>query len=666
MPFRRIRSIATLIPPILLCLSVLVSAGCAPKLSPEPMWEQHARDLLDQADSLFLKKQYEQAAESVDVFITRYPTSRHRDRAFYRMGEVRLMQRNYRQALSYYKEVIEQFPSSQFIFQSRYKLGLCYFELKEYDLAISNLRDRRAITDPMQLRRSAETLSSAYMIKRNYLPAIRELSWLSRNAQDERQKAGYRDRIRDTIDHALTEEELSTLSRGREYPADLALLRLASLLIEQRRYQDSISPSKTFLKTFPGHPETMRGEMLLNEGTINLSAPRYYLAALLPQSGQLAFFGDRVLKGIQLAVHTYNHENPENRVELLVQDTEGSPEKAVSALTELSSKGIVAAIGPLLTKEAEALVPFLEKLKVPVITPAASGEGLGMMSPWLFRNALTNSSQATAAALFGLGLNLKKFVILHPDDAYGRDLTRLFTNELEQKAEILATIAYSPDTRDFGHYIRKIIEIDLRSRKIMIPEDERERKKFFREYIPGFDALYLPGHAEKIGLLIPQLAFYNITGITTIGSNNWHAPELIERAERHADGAIFIDGFFPESEDPMIEPVMDAYRSAYQEEPDILAAQAYDAAMMVLTLLKDRKETPYAIRDSLLALTDYPGISGTITFPGNGEAEKKLFIIQVLKGKFVPYIAENNILLEKIKAAEDRQESLEESSIWKN
>jgi branched-chain amino acid transport system substrate-binding protein len=100
---------------------------------------------------------------------------------------------------------------------------------------------------------------------------------------------------------------------------------------------------------------------------------------------------------------------------------------------------------------------------------------------------------------------------------------------------------------------------------------------------------------------------------------------------------MFIDGFFPESTDPVIKPVIEAYRSAYQEEPDILAAQAYDAAMMVLSLIKERKDTPQAIREGLLAMKDYPGISGATTFSGNGEAQKKLFIIKIQDGKFVPY-----------------------------
>jgi branched-chain amino acid transport system substrate-binding protein len=641
MPVRSIRTLLSLALIAVLCTAVLIPAGCAPKLPPEPLWERDARVLLDQADGFYLKKQYDQAAKTVDSFFKQYPKSRHADRALRLMGEMRLLQRDYAQALSYYREIIQKYPSSPFIIDAKYKLGLCYFELKEYDLAISDLEDRSGIKDPLQLRRISEMLSAAYLAKNRYLPAIKELAFLLDANQNEQQKAGYRDRIREIIDKNLTVDELTSLTAGVAYPADIAQLRLAGLLLEQRNYRDAIKISKVFLEKFPNHPEKTRAEMLLNDATAKLTAPRYHIAALVPQSGQLAFFGDRVLKGIQLAVYEYNQQHPDDRVELLVKDTEGSPEKAIAALTDLAAKDVVAAIGPLLTKEAEALAPVLATLKIPVITPAASGEGIGKLSPWMFRNALTNSAQAAAAAQLAVSLKLKKFVIFYPDDGYGKDLTRLFTHELENKAEILATIAYPSDVKDFGPYVRRAMEIDLRSRKIQLPEDDAERKKLLQEYTPSFDALYLPGYAERVGLLIPQLAYYNITGMTTIGSNNWHTADLIDRAQRHANGAIFVDGYFPESTDPVIKPIMDAYRSAYQEEPDILAAQAYDATAMVLSLIKDHKDTPQAIRDGLLTLKDYPGITGTISFNGDGEARKKLFLITVQDGRFVPFVGAN-------------------------
>lgn len=634
----RTRSIAAIFLFALIVMTLMLSASCAPKLPPEPAWEKDARALVVQAESQFAKKQYDQAAQTLETYFERFPKSSLRDQAFYLTGEIRLTQRDYPRALSYYKEIIEQFPSSPLIRDARFRLGQCYFELKEYDFAIANLSDRSTITDSARLRRIAEMLSTAYLAKKNYASAIRELTILAGTAQSEKQRSGYRDTVRELVEKDLTEEDLRTFAGETAYPADIARLRLARLLVEQRRYRDAVSVAKAFLEKFPSHPEKTRAEMLLNEATTGLSTPRYAIAALVPQSGQLAFFGDRVLKGIQLAVHTYNLQEPDNRVEVLVRDTEGSPDKTVTALNELAPKGIVAAIGPLLTKEAEAIAPLLDTLKVPVITPAASGDGIGKLSPWLFRNALTNSTQAAEAAQLAVELKLKKFVLFYPDDAYGKDLARLFTKDLERKAEILASVAYPADVKDFGPYIRKVMEIDLRSRKIQLPEDDVERKKLLQEYVPSFDALYLPGHAERVGLLIPQLAFYNISNIAMIGSNDWHSPDLIERANRHAEGAVFIDGFFPESTDPLLKPVYDAYRSAYQEEPGLLSAQAYDATMMVLSLIKEHKDTPLAIRDGLLAMKDYRGISGSITFPGNGEAQKKLFLIKVQDGKFVPFV----------------------------
>jgi ABC-type branched-subunit amino acid transport system substrate-binding protein len=635
MPRKSPRSIFTNILLAVLCISVLLQAGCAPKLPPEPAWEQAATSLLDQADALYSRRQYDQATKVVNSFLFQYPQSRHRDRAFFLLGEIRFTLRDYARALKYYKDIIQEFPASSFIIDAKYKLGLCYFEIKDYDSAAANLADRGKITDPERLRRIAEILSFVYGMKQNYPLAVKEYVYLVETARNEQQKAGYRDRVRELIEKNMTEQELRALAVGSAYPADIAQLRLAGLLFEQKNYRDAISISKSFLDKFPAHPEKTRAEMTLNEATSRLAGPRYSIAALLPQSGQLAFFGDRALKGIQLAVYTYNLQDPDNRVELIIKDTEGSPEKAVAALTELASKGIIAAIGPLLTKEAEALVPTLDKARIPVITPAASGEGVGKLSPWLFRNALTNSSQATAAAQYALGLKLKKFVLLYPDDAYGKDLARLFTNDLERKAEILASVSYPSDVKDFGPYIRKIMEIDLRSRKILIPDDDAERKKLLQDFTPSFGALYLPGHADKVGLLIPNLAYYNIKDVAIIGSNDWHSPDLVDRAERHADGAVFTDGFFPESTDPVIKSFVSAYRSAYQEDPDILSAQAYDAAMMVFSLIKEHKNTPVAIRDGLLAMKGYHGISGDASFFGNGEAQKTLFLIKVQDGKFV-------------------------------
>ena len=176
MPSRHAGSIASTILLAVVCLALLLQAGCAPKLPPLPPWEKDAGALLDQADSQIKSKLYDLASKTIDTFFHKYPTSTQRDRALYLSGEIRFMLRDYRKALSYYKELIERYPASAYIATSKYRLGQCYFELKEYDPAIANLADRRKITDPAQQRRIAEMLATAYGAKKNYSQAVKELA----------------------------------------------------------------------------------------------------------------------------------------------------------------------------------------------------------------------------------------------------------------------------------------------------------------------------------------------------------------------------------------------------------------------------------------------------------------------------------------------------------
>jgi len=72
---------------------------------------------------------------------------------------------------------------------------------------------------------------------------------------------------------------------------------------------------------------------------------------------------------------------------------------------------------------------------------------------------------------------LQKSCIFYPDDAYGKDLARLFTKDLERKADVLASYL-SVRSQGLWSYIRKVIEIDLRPGE-SYSEDEAERKKLF-------------------------------------------------------------------------------------------------------------------------------------------------------------------------------------------
>jgi ABC-type branched-subunit amino acid transport system substrate-binding protein len=153
--------------------------------------------------------------------------------------------------------------------------------------------------------------------------------------------------------------------------------------------------------------------------------------------------------------------------------------------------------------------------------------------------------------------------------------------------------------------------------------------------IVDFEALFIADAHEKAGLIAPQLAFNEVGGVQLLGPSGWNHPDLMTVGGDHLEGAIFTESFFAESRIPFVSQFRTRYREAYGEDPEVLAAQAFDAANLVLVQLArgltDRRE----VREGLLAVRAYPGVSGITTILSDGNARKRPFLLQVNEGHIV-------------------------------
>ena len=136
-------------------------------------------------------------------------------------------------------------------------------------------------------------------------------------------------------------------------------------------------------------------------------------------------------------------------------------------------------------------------------------------------------------------------------------------------------------------------------------------------------------------MIIPQLAFYDIRDVYLLGTNIWHSDSLIRMSRRYLTNALVVDGFFVESEDYDIRKFVSDFSEIYDEKPEIFAATAYDSALIILNLLKDPTiELRSQVKDHLLTMRPYKGITGKTAFRPNGEVSKDLFILGIRHGKF--------------------------------
>ena len=356
------------------------------------------------------------------------------------------------------------------------------------------------------------------------------------------------------------------------------------------------------------------------------------IGCVLPLSGEGADIGQSVLEGIQLAFNSLNIQDEKSisTLQLVIKDSAGEI-NSISLLENLAKdEDVVVIIGPLFSKTVIASAKIADKHKLPIFSPTASSKNISGISPYIFRNSLTNQMQGNAIADYSINhLNLRKFAVLYQRDAYGIELENAFEEELKSfGGEIIFSEPFDPEQNDFEPQITAIGGIkDSDLRKLT---DEGKPKPELQ-----YEAIFIPAHADRVGLILPELVYYNISDIPILGGNGLNSPDLIRIGGKYSEGVIFVDGFFPSSENPILKEFVERYKVFFSKEPDIHSANSYDAARIILEIIKNGAKNREDVKNGLLNLIDYNGVSGITTIQQSGDSEKTLYFLTVKHGKIV-------------------------------
>lgn len=95
------------------------------------------------------------------------------------------------------------------------------------------------------------------------------------------------------------------------------------------------------------------------------------------------------------------------------------------------------------------------------------------------------------------------------------------------------------------------------------------------------------------------------------------------------------DGFFAESANKNVKDFVRIFEKTFRQKPGFIEAVAYDTAMIMFLML-DRPEIRYRsiLKDRLMELENFNGITGITSFGNNGDARKSLYLLQVKGRKF--------------------------------
>ncbi|HHV58373.1 MAG TPA: ABC transporter substrate-binding protein [Firmicutes bacterium] len=333
-----------------------------------------------------------------------------------------------------------------------------------------------------------------------------------------------------------------------------------------------------------------------------------------PLSGNAATYGQSTKHGVEIAVDEVNKAGGISgaQVELVPEDSRGDQTEAANATRKLVEQDkVVAIVGAVLSSETLSGGPIANDAKVPMISSSSTAPGIPDIGPYIFRNCISDNVQAAQLAEYAVQeLKVKRFAVMFTNNDYGMALRDGFTAKAKELGEVVAVEAYTDGDANFSAQLTKI--------KAQNP-----------------DALYIGGYYTEAAKIAQQAKEMGLK-VQLLGADGFYSSKLTELGGDAVEGAVFTAGFYSGDTSPAVQNFVAAYKAKFNEEPDMFAAQAYDAAKIVLEAIKKAGSTDTTkIQAALAATRDFPGITGTTSFTANGDAEKDIVILKVEQGKFV-------------------------------
>jgi branched-chain amino acid transport system substrate-binding protein len=324
--------------------------------------------------------------------------------------------------------------------------------------------------------------------------------------------------------------------------------------------------------------------------------------------------------------------------QLVFRDSKLNPDHTRKMIQELVEQEQVAAIiGPLTRRTSEAAAEEAQRFGVPLISLSLT-RSVPDIGEFVFRNNLSWEQEIQTLLQHAVDYHqARRFLILYADNRQGREKMRLFWEEADRLGlEIHGAEPFSSQQKSF------VSSFDAFTRKLrpLTPEQEETLKELDEDLEPEhpFDALFVASGSlsiRSLQIVFPYLEVYGMQDTLLLGDSGWHDYALLFATGRRGLRKLVIAAdFHRESERPEVREFMALYErmfffAATKQRPGNYTTYAYDTAGLLMNLLRvELNQNPAALKEALLSLSGYPGVTGEFRFAENGEVQRKMRLLR--------------------------------------
>jgi len=339
------------------------------------------------------------------------------------------------------------------------------------------------------------------------------------------------------------------------------------------------------------------------------SSKEIKLGATFPLTGEVASYGQKAKRGIEMAVEDQNARGGILGKQITVdfQDDRNDKKEAVSIMTKFATIDKVPVVfGSAGSSVSLAIAPLANRYKVILISPISSSSKLSTEGgDFFFRTVPADDLQAEVLSKWVFDSGAKRVAVVYTNNSWGKPLAEGFRQKFEAMGgKVIASEGVQENTTDFRTIITKL------------------------KGLQNLDAVVSPTYPKEGGIFVRQTRELGLK-VPLFGGDNWGSPEFLNIAGEAAEGVFYTAP--SESTSPAFSEFAQRYKAKYGEEPDVFGAYAYDAAMAVFKAIEAAGTTDAVkVREALLKVS-FEGVSGEIAFRPNGDLQSEAFAKKTIK-----------------------------------
>ncbi len=310
--------------------------------------------------------------------------------------------------------------------------------------------------------------------------------------------------------------------------------------------------------------------------------------------------GQAVVDGARIAAEEINAAGGVlgKKLELVIGDTSGQPEKGTTVMERLITRDkVVAVAGEAHSSVALAEIEVAHRHNIPIVIAEAWSDSITEKGyPEVFRLTVSNSLIYSKAASWIKDAGFKHVAVIGENSDWGLGVIQVFKDNLVQAGVKVTAMSAERTVTDFTPQLMQL-------KSLQPPVD------FLVDGFTGTGELLMIKQAHQIGFAPSKNTAVLGAGMDTLYPNFW---DTVGQAGVYVlSNPAGLPGIPKTS---VSEKFGQAFKAKFNREPDAVAMEGYDCVMVLAKAIGEKKST--AGKDIIVGLEaiQWEGTRGTVKF----------------------------------------------------